>query len=451
MATIQLPRTQERILSPQERTGNFEEIVGSYTEDEAVLEASRCVLCRDAPCVKACPTVIDIPRFIDRIRLRDFEGAINVIRLTNNLPNVCARVCPVEVLCEGSCVWHEKGGPVSIGLLQRFAADYQIEKIGLPVFQQIPKTSGSVAVVGSGPAGLGVAAELAKMNHSVTVFEERSEIGGLVRNGIMTTRLPKSAAEFDLSFIKNLGVKFVTGKMIDDLDELFSLGFDAIFLGTGMKVPRGLDIPGESLEGMVPALPFIEGTIDRIARNEKLPSYAGKVVVVVGGGDTAMDAVSTALRLGAKKVSLVYRRSLSEMPAYSQEVKFAQEENVAFYLESMPTRIIGRERVEGVECVKLSKGLKPLGGTEFSLEADIILVAVGQLPNADLLKKMGLRLNSNGSISVDQFCRTSKEGVYAGGDGTNVGGRATVVKALGDSRIAARQIHEFIRTKNHKT
>lgn len=164
-----------------------------------------------------------------------------------------------------------------------------------------------------------------------------------------------------------------------------------------------------------------------------------------------MDAVSTALRLGAKKVSLVYRRSLSEMPAYSQEVKFAQEENVAFYLESMPTRIIGRERVEGVECVKLSKGLKPLGGTEFSLEADIILVAVGQLPNADLLKKMGLRLNSNGSISVDQFCRTSKEGVYAGGDGTNVGGRATVVKALGDSRIAARQIHEFIRTKNHKT
>ncbi len=451
MATIQLPRTQERILSPQGRISSFEEIVGSYTEDEAVLEASRCVLCRDAPCVKACPTMIDIPRFIDRIRLRDFEGAINVIRLTSNLPNVCARVCPVDVLCEGSCVWHEKGGPVSIGLLQRFAADYQIEKMGLPVFQQVPKTAGKVAIVGSGPAGLGVAAELAKLNYDVTVFEEQNEIGGLVRNGIMTTRLPRRVAEFDLNYVKNLGVKFVTGKKIENLDELFSSGFEAVFLGTGMKVPRRLDIPGERLEGVVPALPFIEDTIDRIARNEKLPSYAGKAVVVIGGGDTAMDAVSTALRLGAKNVSLVYRRSLSEMPAYSQEVKFAQEENVAFYLESMPTRIVGRERVEAVECVKLSKGLKPLGGTEYSLEADVILVAVGQSPNTELLKKMGLTLNSNGSISVDQFCRTSIEGVYAGGDGTNVGGRATVVKALGDSRIAAKQIHEFIRTKNRKT
>ena len=217
---------------------NFEEVVKSYTEDEAVLEASRCVLCQDAPCVQACPTVIDIPRFIDAIRLRDFEGAINVIRLTNYLPNVCARVCPVEVLCEGSCVWHEKAGPVSIGLLQRFAADYEIEKMGLPVFQNIPKTAGKIAVVGSGPAGLGVAVGLVRMKYDITVFEERNSIGGLVTSGIMTTRLPTMAAEFDIEYIKRLGVRFVTGKKIEDLNELFSSGFDAVFLGTGMRIPK---------------------------------------------------------------------------------------------------------------------------------------------------------------------------------------------------------------------
>ncbi|HZW58016.1 MAG TPA: NAD(P)-dependent oxidoreductase [Nitrososphaerales archaeon] len=449
---IQLTRTQEKILPPEERVENFDEIVKSYSEEEAVLEASRCVLCQDAPCVKACPTTIDIPRFIDRIRLRDFEGAINVIRLTNNLPNVCARVCPVEVLCEGSCVWHEKAGPVSIGLLQRFAADYQIEKMGLPVFQDAPKTAGRVAVVGGGPAGLGVAADLAKMNYDVTVFEERSDVGGLVRNGIMTTRLPTMVAQFDIEYIRRLGVKFATGKRIEDLDALLSSGFDAVFLGTGMRIPKKLGILGEDeFEGVIPALPLIEDVIDRVARGSELPSYEGKLVVVIGGGDTAMDAVSTALRLGAEKVSVVYRRSLEEMPAYSVEIKFAQEEKVEFYLESMPVSILGEKgAVTAVECVKLSPGLKPLGGTEFTIRADIVLVAVGQQPNSKLLSKMGLNLNGNGAIAVDEMFRTSKEGVFAGGDATNVHGRATVVKALGDSRVAARQIHEYVSKKKRK-
>lgn len=450
MAVIQLPRTQETIVPPEERVRNFEEIIRSYSEDEAILEASRCVLCQDAPCVKACPTTIDIPRFIDRIRVHDFEGAINVIRRTNNLPNVCARVCPVEVLCEGSCVWHEKGGPVSIGLLQRFAADYQIEKIGLPVFQEAPKTAGKVAVVGSGPAGLGVAADLTRMYYDVTVFDERQSIGGLVRNGIMTTRLPTKAAEFDIEYIGRLGVKLVTGKKIENLDELFTSGFDAVFLGTGMRIPKKLGIPGEKLEGVIPALPLIEKVIDKIAINAELPSCKSKKIVVVGGGDTAMDAVSTALRLGAERVCLVYRRSIKEMPAYSVEIKFAQEEKVDFYFESMPMKITGERKVEGVECVKLSPGLKPLGGTEFNLKADIVLVAVGQLPNIQLLSRMGLRLNANGCIAVDQFYHTSREGVFAGGDATNDGGRATVVKALGDSRIAAKQIHEYVTMKKQR-
>ncbi len=449
---IQLPRTQEKILTPEERVENFDEIVKSYNEEQAVLEASRCVLCQDAPCVKACPTMIDIPRFIDRIRLRDFEGAINVIRLTNNLPNVCARVCPVEVLCEGSCVWHEKAGPVSIGLLQRFAADYQIEKMGLPVFQDAQKTAGRVAVVGSGPAGLGVAADLAKMNYDMTVFEEKSDVGGLVRNGIMTTRLPTKVARFDIEYIRRLGVNFATGKRIEDLDALLSSGFDAVFLGTGMRIPKKLGILGEDeFEGVIPALPLIEDVIDRVARGSELPSYEGKLVVVIGGGDTAMDAVSTALRLGAEKVSVVYRRSLEEMPAYSVEIKFAQEEKVEFYLESMPVRILGEKgAVTAVECVKLSPGLKPLGGTEFTIRADIVLVAVGQQPNSKLLSKMGLKLNGNGAIAVDEMFHTSKEGVFAGGDATNVHGRATVVKALGDSRVAARQIHEYVSKKKRK-
>ena len=451
MGLIQLPRTQERIIPPEERVKNFDEIVKSYTEDEAVLEASRCVLCQDAPCVKACPTAIDIPRFIDRIRIRDFEGAINTIRLTNNLPNVCARVCPVEVLCEGSCVWHEKAGPVSIGLLQRFAADYQVEKIGLPVFQNLPKTAGRVAVVGSGPAGLGVAADLAKMNYDVTVFEERGRIGGLVRDGIMTTRLPTKAAEFDIEYIKRLGVRFVTGKRVEDLDELLT-SFDAVYIGSGMRIPRRMDIPGEDLDGVVSALPVIEGVIDRVSKNLELPSYQGKRVVVVGGGDTAMDAVSTALRLGAEKVSLVYRRSMKEMPAYFVEVKFAEEEKgVEFFMESMPVRILGKDKVERVRCVKVSQGLKPLGGTEFEIDADIVLVAVGQEPNVALLsEQMGLKLNPSKSISVDRFHRTSKDGVFAGGDATNVGGRATVVKALGESRVAAKQIHEYVVAKKQK-
>jgi len=447
---IQLRRTQERILPPEDRVKNFEEITRSYNEQEAVLEASRCVLCQDAPCIKACPTEIDIPRFIDRIRTRDFEGAIKVIRLTNNLPNVCARVCPVEVLCEGSCVWHEKAGPVSIGLLQRFAADYQIEKMGLPEFQEKQKTAGRIAVIGSGPAGLGVAADLAKIGYDVTVFEVRKTIGGLVRTGIMTTRLPTDVAEFDIQYIERLGVKFLTERNIDDLDGLLSSGFDAIFLGTGIRIPRKLEIEGEGLEGVLPALPLVEDVIDRVARNKPLPNYKGKKVLVVGGGDTAMDAVSTALRLQAEKVSLIYRRAKAEMPAYSVEIKFAEEENVNFYYDSMPVRILGDQRVIGVECVKLTSGLKTLGGTEFIIEADIVLVAVGQVPNIGLLSRMGLRLNSNNSIAVDQFCRTSKDGVFAGGDATNIGGRATVVKALGDSRIAARQIHEYVSLKRHK-
>lgn len=450
---------------PGDRVKNFKEVPFGYTEDEAVEEALRCIQCKNPICVAGCPVEVDIPKFINQIANRDFEGAIATMKSTNLLPAVCGRVCPQETQCEEKCVLGKKGEPVAIGNLERFIADYERERLGMKPPAVCAGTGHRVAVVGAGPAGLTVAGDLAKMGHKVTVFEALHRMGGVLMYGIPEFRLPKKILEEEIRFLEKIGVLFRVNAVIGmqySLDELFEEGYEAIFLGTGAGLPYFMNIPGENLNGVYSANEYLTrsnlmGAYD-FPRNDT-PIVVSKNVAVVGGGNVAMDSARTAKRLGAEKVYIVYRRSEVEMPARIAEIHHAKEEGIIFNLLMNPTRLFGDEEgwVRKMECIKMELGEPdssgrrrpvPIQGSEFQIDVDCAVIAIGNGPNPLVPHNTpDLATNKWGNIMADPATqKTSKKGVFAGGD--IVLGAATVILAMGEGRRAARAMDEYLRTRN---
>lgn len=443
----------------EERRKNFNEVALGYTKEDALAEASRCLSCKDPKCVEGCPVNVDIPGFIKLICEEDFGGAIEKIKGTNALPAICGRVCPQESQCEALCVLGKKGQPVAIGRLERFCADYEHQK-GVKV-QDIPKSTGKkVAVVGSGPAGLTAAADLAKLGHKVTIFESLHKAGGVLSYGIPEFRLPKEIVRQEVEYIKLLGVEFrpnyIIGR-IKTLDELCD-EFDAVFLGTGAGLPTFMGIPGENFSGVYSANEFLTRVNLMKAYDPEYDTKVrlGKHVVVVGGGNVAMDAARSALRLGADEVSIVYRRGEDEMPARREEIEHAKEEGIIFRLLTNPVRILGDEKfnVTAVECIKMELGepdksgrRSPVAveGSEFTIPSDVVVIAIGTSPNPIIFKgSEGLEQNKRGTVVADEETgATSKCGVFAGGD--VVTGAATVISAMGAGKKAAKAIDKYLK------
>jgi glutamate synthase (NADPH/NADH) small chain len=445
----------------EERRNNFNEVTLGYTKEDALTEASRCLACKDPRCVEGCPVNVDIPGFIEMICEEDFEGAIEKIKDTNALPAICGRVCPQETQCEALCVLGKKAQAVAIGRLERFCADYE-SPIGAKVPEVTKSTGKRVAVVGSGPAGLTAAADLAKMGHKVTIFESLHKAGGVLSYGIPEFRLPKKIVQQEIEYIEQLGVEFkpnyIIGR-IKTLDELCD-EFDAVFLGTGAGLPNFMGIPGENFSGVYSANEFLTRVNLMKAYD---PAYDtrvrhGKHVVVVGGGNVAMDAARSALRLGADEVSIVYRRGEDEMPARREEIDHAKEEGIIFRLLSNPVRILGDEKfnVKAVVCIKMELGEPdksgrrssvPVEGSEFTIPADVVVIAIGTSPNPIIFKgSEGLEQDKKGTVVADEETgATSKCGVFAGGD--VVTGAATVISAMGAGKKAAKAIDEYLKEK----
>jgi glutamate synthase (NADPH/NADH) small chain len=461
MALI-LTKTKMREQDPKVRRYNFDEVTLGYTLEEAIQEANRCLQCKKPMCVEGCPVNIQIPRFIKAISEGDVEKALNVIRETNNLPAICGRVCPQEEQCEKLCILTKRGESVAIGRLERFAADFMMDKeTNEPV---MPKSNGKrVAVVGGGPAGLTAAADLAKLGYDVTIFEAFHELGGVLIYGIPEFRLPKSLVKKEIDGLLKLGVKFETnvivGKTIT-IDELFEEGFEAVFIGSGAGLPRFMNIPGENLNGVYSANEYLTRINLMKAYdfpNSHTPIKRGKQVAVVGGGNVAMDAARCALRMGAEEVHIVYRRSEAEMPARLEEVHHAKEEGIIFDVLTNPVEIIGEDGwVKGLKCIRMSLGEAdasgrrrpvPIEGSEFIMDTDIVIMAIGTSPNPLLTSNTpGIETEGWGGIKVDsETGATSREGVYAGGDA--VTGAATVILAMGAGKKAAKAIHEKLSGK----
>jgi glutamate synthase (NADPH/NADH) small chain len=444
-----------------ERIKNFHEVSSGFSEDEAIAEAGRCLQCKHSPCVKGCPAEIEIPAFIKAIKERRFEDAIFVINKSNNLAAVCGRVCPQEDQCEKFCVLAKKGNPISIGYLERFAADRSAshDRAGKqPANQEMLLEK--VAVIGAGPAGLTCAADLARQGYRVTVFEGLHEPGGVLIYGIPEFRLPKEIVRREIESIKKLGIdirlNYVIGK-IKTIDQLRSEGFRAFFISTGAGLPLFMGIEGENLNGVYSANEFLSRV--NLMKAYKFPEYdtpihAGKNVAVIGGGNVAVDAARSALRLGAEKVWIVYRRTEVEMPARAEEVEHAKEEGVAFQLLSSPVKILGDERgsVRKLVC-RLNRlgepddrGRRrpvPIENSFLELDVDTVIVAIGSASNPLLLETMeGLKLGAHGTIEADDSGRTNLEGVFAGGD--IVTGSATIIAAMGAGKKGARAIHQFL-------
>lgn len=447
---------------PQVRIKNFDEVALGYTPEQAVEEARRCLRCKEPRCVQGCPVNVKIPEFIMLIEEGKFLEAYYKILETNNLPAICGRVCPQENQCEKHCLRGEKGEPVAIGRLERFAADYAAscgEPRHEPTNPAPPK--GKVAVVGSGPAGLTCAADLAKMGYQVTVFEAFHTPGGVLVYGIPEFRLPKRVVQREIDNLKKLGVEIQTNMVIGKIlsvDELFSEGYDAIFIGTGAGLPQFLRIPGENLNGVFSANEFL--TRINLMRAYQFPEYdtpikIGRRVAVIGGGNVAMDAARCALRLGAAKVYIVYRRSEEEMPARREEIHHAREEGVEFKLLTNPVRILGDDNgwVKGLECVTMELGEPdasgrrrpvPKPGSEHCLEVETVIIAIGTTPNPLIANTTpGLELTKFGGIVVDEATgQTSRPGIFAGGD--SVTGAATVILAMGAGKRAAKAIDAYL-------
>lgn len=449
---------------PQLRAHNFSEVALGYSVDQAVREADRCLGCKKAFCVAGCPVEVDIPGFIQRIQEGDYIGGARVIKETNSLPAICGRVCPQEDQCEKLCVLAKKGAAVAIGRLERFVADYEAQHQAVEIPQRAPSTGKKVAVVGAGPAGLTVAGDLAKLGHSVTIFEALHEPGGVLTYGIPEFRLPKVIVKREVDYVTSLGVElklsFVVGQT-QTVDEFLESGYDAVFLGNGAGLPYFMNIPGENYNGVYSANEFL--TRSNLMKAFLFPEYdtpikVGRRVVVVGGGNVAMDSLRTALRLGAEKVTCVYRRSRAEMPARQEEMENAEEEGIEFKLLTNPVCIHGNEQgwVKGMECVQMELGEPdesgrrrpvPIKGSEFVMDVDQVIVAIGQGANPLVAATTpGLETNKWGYIVADPSTgATSKEGVYAGGD--IVTGAATVILAMGAGRNAARAIDVYLRGK----
>ena len=458
-------RVTMREQEPLVRARNFMEVPCGYTPEESVAEASRCLSCPNPMCRKGCPVAIDIPSFIKLIKEGRFIEAAWKIKEDNALPAVCGRVCPQEIQCESMCILGKKGEPVAIGNLERFVADYEREK-GEVQIPERPKLSGrKIAIIGSGPAGLSCAADLIKSGHQVTLFEALHKPGGVLIYGIPEFRLPKAIVEKEVDYISKLGVKVVLNAVIGKLftiDELFSEhGYDACFIATGAGLPMFMGIPGENLNGIYSANEFL--TRANLMKAYLFPEYdtpikKGRNVAVFGGGNVAMDSARVALRLGAEKVYLIYRRSEAEMPARKAEIHHAHEEGVQFMLLTNPTRLIddGKGNVAAVECIKMELGEPdasgrrkpvPVKGSEFQIEIDVAIPAIGTRSNPLLTKTIpDLSLNKKGYIIADEETgMTSKKGVFAGGD--IITGSATVILAMGAGRNAARAINEYLKWK----
>ncbi|NLD88553.1 MAG: NADPH-dependent glutamate synthase [Clostridiales bacterium] len=463
------PKKHEMPVQPADvRVHNFLEVALGYTAEMAISEAQRCINCKNKPCIAGCPVGIDIPRFISYIKTGDFEAAYGVISLDSSLPAVCGRVCPQETQCESKCTLGIKFEPVGIGRLERFVADYHNNNVtSLP--SPSPRNGHSVAVVGSGPAGLTCAGDLAKKGYDVTVFEALHTAGGVLVYGIPEFRLPKAIVAREVEILEALGVKIETNVVIGKtltIDELFDMGFEAVFIGSGAGLPSFMGIPGESLKGVYSANEFLtRSNLMKAYREENdTPIMKGGKVAVVGGGNVAMDAARTALRLGAEKVYIVYRRSLDELPARREEVEHAIEEGIDFRLLRNPVEILGYYNpdnprdpkngfVSGMRCIEMKLGEPdaggrrrpiPVEGSEFTLDVDTVVISIGTSPNP-LIKDTteGLQVNRYGGIIVNEAGLTSRDSVYAGGDA--VTGAATVISAMGAGKTAAEAIDKALR------
>ncbi|MBQ7563591.1 MAG: NADPH-dependent glutamate synthase [Lachnospiraceae bacterium] len=459
MAVDVLKRIPVREQDPGERAKNFEEVCYGYNMEEAQSEAERCLNCKNAQCVKGCPVGIDIPAFISEVKQGNIENASRIIAESSSLPAVCGRVCPQESQCEGKCIRGFKGDPVSIGKLERFVADYAREKGFAPSFD-IKKNGKKVAVIGSGPAGLTCAGELAKAGYEVTIFEALHEPGGVLVYGIPEFRLPKEkVVAKEIEGVKALGVKIETNVVVGKsvrVDELLE-EFDAVFIGSGAGLPKFMGIPGENANGVYSANEYLTRSNLMKAYDESYdtPINPGKKVVVVGGGNVAMDAARTALRLGAE-VTVVYRRSEEELPARVEEVHHAKEEGIVFNLLTNPTEILVDENgaVKGLTCIRMELGepdesgrRSPIAikGSEFEIEADTVIMSLGTSPNPLISSSTeGLEVNRRKCIvAEEEYGQTSKKGVFAGGDA--VTGAATVILAMGAGKAAAKGIDRYLR------
>lgn len=455
-----IPRVPVREQDPKVRATNFEEVCYGYDEKEAVLEASRCLHCKNPRCVSACPVGVSIPEFIAHVAEGDFFGAAEVIARDSSLPAVCGRVCPQETQCEGSCILGVKTEPVAIGKLERFVADYSRENGGIKV-NVAPANGHKVAVIGSGPAGLACASDLAKAGYDVTIFEALHSPGGVLEYGIPEFRLPKErVVAAEIASVKALGVKIetdvVAGRTVTVDSLLDEEGFSAVFVGSGAGLPKFMGIPGENLNGVFSANEFLtRNNLMKAYRNDYLtPVYAGSKAVVVGGGNVAMDAARTALRLGAD-TTIVYRRTENELPARREEVHHAKEEGVRFEMLTNPVEVIGDEKgwVKAVRCIKMELGEPdesgrrspvPVPGSEFEIETDTVIMSLGTSPNPLIAKTTsGLETNRRGCITADADGVTTRPGVFAGGDA--VTGAATVILAMGAGRKAAAAIDKYIK------
>ncbi|MFW6216568.1 MAG: NADPH-dependent glutamate synthase [Desulfohalobiaceae bacterium] len=456
-----LPRQKMAEQGPKERGKNFDEVPLGYSPEEAKKEASRCLQCKKPTCVDGCPVGIDIPGFIKHVQEGEFTKAIRKIWEKNSLPAICGRVCPQESQCEGVCILGKKDDPVAIGNLERFAADYEREYGSGELPPKAAPTGKKVAVIGAGPAGLTVAGDLILKGHEVSVFEAFHKGGGVLVYGIPEFRLPKEIVASELHFLERLGVKIepnmVVGKTIT-VDELFERGFDAVFVGVGAGLPTFLNLPGENLIGIYSANEYL--TRSNLMKAYLFPQYdtplaQGKDVVVLGAGNVAMDSARTALRMGADKVRIVYRRSREEMPARQDEIHHAEEEGIEFYLLTSPLSFYGDDqgRVKGMKCQSMELGEPdesgrrrpvPIEGSEFELDCDLAVIAIGAGANPVLTQSTpGLELTKRGYIVADEKTgKTMKKGVWAGGD--IVTGQATVILAAGAGRIASDSIHDYL-------
>jgi len=463
MADLSKTKNEMPVQDPKVRAHNFGEVALGYTEEQAKAEAARCLNCKTKPCQSGCPVGIDIPKFIGKIMDGDYEGAYRVISESSSLAAVCGRVCPQETQCESKCVRGKNGEPVAIGRLERFVADRHNAHKRNGSCAEFVSNGHRVAVVGSGPAGLSCAGELNNRGYEVTVFEALHTAGGVLVYGIPEFRLPKKIVADEIENLKARGVKFELNTVIGRtllIDELFQDGYDAVFVGSGAGLPNFMNVPGEELNGVYSANEFLTrvNLMKAYSPDSDTPIKHSKAVAVVGGGNVAMDATRCALRLGAERVVMVYRRSEAELPARKEEVEHAKEEGVEFMMLTAPVAVVGDEHkcVRALRCQKMELGEPdasgrrrpvPIRGSEFDLEVDTVIVAIGTSPNP-LIKNTtpGIDVQKWGGIITDEHGKTTRDMVYAGGDA--VTGAATVILAMGAGKDAAARIDEAIRAKN---
>lgn len=461
MANMSLEKVKMPEQEPEIRARNFDEVTLGYTPEMAIEEATRCLNCKHKPCVSGCPVNVRIPEFIQEVVAGNFVEAYEIIKTTNLLPAVCGRVCPQEVQCEARCVRGINGEPVGIGRIERFVADYAMAQ-KLKSKEKVPPNGHKVAVIGAGPSGLSCASDLAMLGYDVTVFEAFHIAGGVLMYGIPEFRLPKAIVKKEIETLEKMGVKIMTNMVIGkvlSVDELFEMGFEAIFVGSGAGLPRFMGIDGEALVGVYSANEYLTriNLMKAYLDDYDTPIRKSLSAAVVGGGNVAMDAARSAMRLGSEHVYIVYRRSEEEMPARLEEVQHAKEEGIEFLFLTNPVRVIsdGKGSVAGLECIKMELGeadesgrCSPIAveGSNFILDIDTVVMSIGTSPNPLIrTTTSGLEANRHGCLVVNEEMMTTKAGVYAGGDA--VTGAATVILAMGAGKTAAKAIDNFIKNK----